>query len=201
MKPSIEFLQNQKTQIEENLRYARAQKDADGVTELVFMLRDINAEIKQFYPAAQGIPATMYHIFDKLALLLVVGVLLSGVGCKSLQRLPGLESPHETPNPNAINPNDFYVTGTTTKDYQSVYLNISSRTITVEVMRPTENAWRTLERPDVYDYFDSYQLFTIPTQGVHFGKLAYHNSAGGVTFTSEPAAPTGTQYRIHSIAK
>lgn len=137
----------------------------------------------------------------KNKMILVAFVALFSVGCKSLQRLPGLESPHETPNPNAINPNDFYVTGTTTKDYQSVYLNISSRTITVEVMRPNATAWLTLERPDVYDYFDSYQLFTIPTQGVHFGKWAYHNSTGGVTFTSEPAAPTGTQYRIHSVAK
>lgn len=133
--------------------------------------------------------------------LLLLTLAFGFVGCKSLSRLPGLESPHTTPPENPINPNDFYVTGTTVKDYQSVYLNISSHTITVEVLRPNQTAWITLERPDIYDYYDSYQLFTIPTQGVHFGKWAYHNATGGVTFTSDPSAPTGTQYRIHSVAK
>jgi hypothetical protein len=133
---------------------------------------------------------------NALLLLLV----LSGVGCKSLSRLPGLESPHSTPNPDAINPADFYVTGTTVKDHQSVYVNISSRTITVEVMRPNETAWITLERVD--PPYNPYQLFTIPVQGVHFGDRAERDANGSIhLYTGTPSAPIGTQYRIHSVAK
>lgn len=136
---------------------------------------------------------------NRMVLIAVVG--LFSVGCKSLQRLPGLESPKSTTNTDAPNPNDFTLTGTTTKDHQSVYLTISSRTITVDVLTPGASQWVTLQRPDVFDYLDSYQLFTIPQEGVYFGDLAYKNASGAVVFTNTPSAPTGTQYRIHSVAK
>lgn len=131
--------------------------------------------------------------------LLLSFVAFSSIGCESLKRLPGLESPKSTTNTDAPNPNDFYVTGTTVKDHQSVYLTISSRTITVAVMQAGQ--WTILQRPDITDYLDSYQLFTIPQEGVYFGDLAYKDASGSVHFTRNPSAPTGTQYRIHSVAK
>lgn len=129
--------------------------------------------------------------------ILILLIALSSVGCESLKRLPGLESPHSTPNTDAPDPNDFYITGTALKDHFSVYTPVTGRAITVEVMQA--GAWVTLQRPDVYDYLDSYQLFTIPTDGVYFGNLAYKDASGTVHLTSTPSAPTGTAYRIHNV--
>lgn len=133
----------------------------------------------------------------KRTLLILAVVALSG--CHGLQRLiDGPTSP--MPDQGNINPNDYYVTGTTTKDHQSVYLNVTKRTITVEIYK--NGQWVKLERPDPYDYYDSYQVFTIPQGGVYFGDLAFTNSTGGITIeTGTPSAPTGTQYRIHTVAQ
>src|SRR5581483_12238781 len=135
----------------------------------------------------------------KISTLLLILTLVSSVGCRGVNRLLGQEPHGDFPDQHNINPDDFYVTGTTTKDHQSVYMTVQNRTITVEVLRTGETNWITLERPDIYDYLDSYQIFTIPHDGVYFGNWAYHNSSGGVTLTSTPSAPTGTQYRIHTV--
>lgn len=147
----------------------------------------------------RGIPATMYHIFDKLALLLVVGILVSGVGCRGVNRLLGQEAHDNNFDMGNINPDDYFVTGTTAKDHASVYFTLAAghKVASVEIQRA--DGWYTLQRPDVYDYLDSYQLFTIPGTGVYFGDLAYKDAAGTVHLTSDAAAPTGTRYRIHVV--
>lgn len=133
-----------------------------------------------------------------MKLTLLIPLLLLSVGCQSIKRITdGAEQ--TSPAQAQINPDDFTMTGVTTKDHDSVYMAVSSHTVTVEVLRPGDTAWIKLERPDRYDYLDSYQLFKIPTEGVYFGNWAYRNADGGVTFTSTPSAPTGTQYRIHSV--
>lgn len=121
-------------------------------------------------------------------------------GCNVVRKVPGFGKDQPNPDFHAVNPNDFVVTGTTTKDHESVYLKVKDHTVTVEVLRPGESTWITLERPDKFDYYDSYQLFQIPQEGVYFGNWAYTNSTGGETFTSVPSAPKGTQYRIHSVS-
>lgn len=127
--------------------------------------------------------------------------MLLTVGCNGVKRLVDGPTNQPMPQQDNINVNDYVITGVTTKDHESVYLKITGRTITVEVLRPGDTTWITLERPDTTDYLDSFQLFTIPQDGVYFGDWAYHNANGAVVFTSVPSAPTGTQYRIHSVAK
>lgn len=127
-------------------------------------------------------------------------LMLLTVGCNGVKRLVDGPTNQPMPQQNNINVNDYVLTGVTTKDHQSVYLKVQGRTITVQVLRPGETAWITLERPDTTDYLDSFQLFTIPQDGVYFGKWAYKDANGATVFTSQPSAPTGTQYRIHSVA-
>lgn len=127
-------------------------------------------------------------------------ICLMAVGCNSISRLPGLDGAHETHNADALNPNDSYITGTTNKDYQSIYLVITNRVLTIEVMRPNENQWVELTHVD--PPYNPYQLFTIPQEGLHFGDRAEKDSNGNIHFwTGTPAAPIGTKYRIHSVPK
>lgn len=126
-------------------------------------------------------------------------LMLLTVGCNGVKRIMDGPEHQSMPQQNNININDYVLTGVTTKDHESVYLAVQGRTITVQVLRPGDTAWITLERPDTTDYHDSFQLFTIPQDGIHFGDWAY-KVGNTVTFTSLPSAPTGTQYRIHSVA-
>lgn len=131
--------------------------------------------------------------------ILLLALILPSIGCNGVNRLLGQESKGSMPAQQNIDPNNYYITGTTSKDYQSVYLTIKNRTITVEIIRPGETQWVMLERID--PPYNPYQLFTIPSQGVHFGDRAEKDSKGTLhVYTGTPVASIGTQYRIHSVA-
>lgn len=126
-------------------------------------------------------------------------VLLSCAGCRGVDRLLGQEPHEKMPDQGNINVDDYYITGTTTVDYQSVYLTVTGREVTVEVLRPNQTNWVTLQQ---LDSRNAYQIFTIPNEGIHFGDVAEVDSHGNTTFGSGvPTAPKGTQYKIHTVKK
>lgn len=133
----------------------------------------------------------------KLYTLLTLA-LLSTVGCNGVNRLLGQEPHGSMPSQNNVDVNDYTVSGTTTKDHQSVYMPVTGRTITIEVLTPGASSWVALTRPDKYDAFDEYQIFTIPQEGVYFGDKAEVINGALYLYSGTPAAPKGTLYRIRN---
>ena len=132
--------------------------------------------------------------------LLILMLLMTGVGCRGVNRLLGQEPHGGDLNENNINPDDYYIMGTAKTDHDDVhYTDAHVKLANVDVLK--NGVWVTLQRPDIADdYKDSYQAFTIPSTGIFFGDLAW-TDAQGEHWTSDPACPTGTQYRIHLVKK
>ncbi len=129
--------------------------------------------------------------------LALIGLAFLCVGCSSIKRLT--EGPQSTPAAQTtVSPNNYWLTGTTTKDYQSVYFTVKGFTVTVEVLRPGEATYSTLDASG-WPTYNEYHVFTIPKQGVRFDHLRERFAGGGYAETNEPAAPTGTQYKIHVV--
>ena len=122
---------------------------------------------------------------------------LSVLGCHKI--FPQYDRSGNYTNP-PVNTDDVTVTGTTTKDHDSVYVKIKERIVTVDVLLPHTTVWITLTQPDPFDFYDEYQKFQIPQEGVHFGDRAELVNGTLTLYTGTPAAPTGTQYKIHSVA-
>lgn len=136
----------------------------------------------------------------KNKMILIAFVALFSVGCRGVNRLLGQE-PHGDPvDQNNIDPNNYYISGTAKTNHDDIhYTDAHVKLASVEVFKG--GAWVVLQRPDIAnDYKDSYQAFSIPSTGVFFGNLAWKD-AQGEHFTSDPACPTGMQYRLHLVAK
>lgn len=131
----------------------------------------------------------------KISSLLLI-LILPLIGCQSLKRITDGRT---TTPPSATNlPSDYYVTGTTANDYDKVIMPVQGRIITVEVKRSDENSYMILKDKTGYE---EYAVFTIPRDGVRFTKRVKYFQGGGYTLSDEPAAPKGTEYRIHSVLK
>ena len=102
-------------------------------------------------------------------------------GCTSLQRLPGLESPHSTPSDAPpINADDFTVEGVTAKVDDVVYVPVKGRMLTVDVQKPGAAMYVRLTE----GYTKSYVAFLVPGEGIRFWN---------------GSTPKGSRYRIHSF--
>ncbi len=128
--------------------------------------------------------------------LLFLVLSFSLVGCESLKRITeGTET--KAPAAQAVvNIDDYVITGVTIKDYQSVYFDVKGMTITVEVKKPGDIAFTTLDATG-WPTYNEYHVFTVPTQGVRFDHLRERFIGGGYAQTSDPAAPIGTEFKIH----
>lgn len=113
------------------------------------------------------------------------------IGCKSLERLPGLEKPHTT-GP-TYNPDDVTIEGTTKTNHDVVYIATDEHTVTVEVKRPGAASYELLKGPETGSN-QQYREFDVPTEGVYF-----ENLDGGFFDDGNPVAPIGTQYKVRSV--
>lgn len=115
----------------------------------------------------------------KIKVGMIVLVSLLSIGCRGVNRLLGQEPHDPNFNMNNVNPDDYYVTGETSKINDAVYMSVKGRTITVEVKRPADSDYVTLRG----NYVD-YVAFTIPNEGVRFWN---------------DSTPAGSLYRIHTV--
>lgn len=127
-------------------------------------------------------------------LILTVLVIFS-VGCNSLKRIT--DGPQSTPAaPIETLPDDYYVTGVASTDFDKVIMPTQGRTIAIIIWRPGDVNFTTLSNKSGYQ---EYAVFSIPRDGVRFTTRIEYFVGGGYTLGTLPAVPVGTKYRIHSI--
>lgn len=132
---------------------------------------------------------------------LIFAALVPLVGCNLVKRIPGHgeDTPPAAAAPGL--PDDYTVTGTTVNDADKIIMKTQGRSISVEVKRPGESEFSLLKGKESDREYREYAVFTIPRDGVRFTTRLIYFAGGGFIMGSEPSAPTGTQYRIRSVAE
>lgn len=120
------------------------------------------------------------------------------IGCNKLPFGPNHHNNEN--NQSAGLPDDYYINGVVTSDYDVVHFPTEDRAISVQVWRAGEMTYSAIKGPEAGVDFREYTLFKIPTTGLAFGKRIDYFPGGGYVLGNRPVAPKGTAYRIHSVA-